>query len=205
MAWKIGSITSKLKSDSITSANSICNNANDKSDSNSDSDNKEADDIIKTKSSNLNGILNSIVNSKGYRNVNYYPYYKNKIHPNPSIINDLAYDTSSFAISEVGNTKEKFAVAKKKGKEEEKVTCCPLLPLVPKKRNHEIAIVACGCFWNPQQRIQKVKEYEFDVGLFLWPFVHCFVNCNCNGNITQYFFVVFSNFQNSSRSWAFHV
>ena len=156
MAWKIGSKTNQLKADG------------------SDSYNKEAD-IIKTKSSNLNGILNSIITSKGYyyhnssnRNVNYYSYNKNKIHPNPSIINDLAYgNTSAFGISNVYNAKDKVvAVVKKKEKlVEEKgpsgaCCCCPSIPLVAKKRNHEIAIVACGCFWNPQQRIQKVTKHE---------------------------------------------
>ena len=35
---------------------------------------------------------------------------------------------------------------------------CTLLSLKPKKRKNEIAVVACGCFWNPQARFQKVSR-----------------------------------------------
>jgi peptide-methionine (S)-S-oxide reductase len=34
---------------------------------------------------------------------------------------------------------------------------CTLLSLKPTKSKYEIAIVACGCFWNPQTRFQKMK------------------------------------------------
>ena len=33
---------------------------------------------------------------------------------------------------------------------------CPPLHLVPSKKKYEIAIVACGEFWNPQRRFQRV-------------------------------------------------
>ena len=36
---------------------------------------------------------------------------------------------------------------------------CPLLPLVPSKKNmkkYEIAVVACGSFWNPQRRFERM-------------------------------------------------
>ena len=37
---------------------------------------------------------------------------------------------------------------------------CTPLELVPKKRGNEIAIVACGNFWSPQQRMQKVCDIQ---------------------------------------------
>ena len=33
-----------------------------------------------------------------------------------------------------------------------------LLPLKPKKRGNHIAVVACGSFWNPQARFQRVRS-----------------------------------------------
>ena len=41
--------------------------------------------------------------------------------------------------------------------EQEAIPACPLLPLEPTKRRYEIAVVACGCFWSPQRRFQKMK------------------------------------------------
>jgi hypothetical protein len=34
---------------------------------------------------------------------------------------------------------------------------CPPIPLHPERRGNEIAVVACGCFWNPQQRFERVR------------------------------------------------
>ena len=34
---------------------------------------------------------------------------------------------------------------------------CPLLPLEPTKRKYEIAVVACGSFWNPQRRFERME------------------------------------------------
>lgn len=34
---------------------------------------------------------------------------------------------------------------------------CPPLPLTPSKSKYQIALVACGCFWNPQQQFQKMN------------------------------------------------
>ena len=34
---------------------------------------------------------------------------------------------------------------------------CPAIPLVPQRWGNEIAVVACGNFWNPQARIQRVS------------------------------------------------
>ena len=36
-------------------------------------------------------------------------------------------------------------------------SCCPSIPLQPSNPKNEIAIVACGCFWNPQDRFHKVR------------------------------------------------
>ena len=34
---------------------------------------------------------------------------------------------------------------------------CPIIPLEPTKSRYEIAVVACGCFWSPQRRFQKMN------------------------------------------------
>jgi peptide-methionine (S)-S-oxide reductase len=34
---------------------------------------------------------------------------------------------------------------------------CPPMALNPSKRKYEIAVVACGSFWNPQRRFQQLK------------------------------------------------
>ena len=34
---------------------------------------------------------------------------------------------------------------------------CPIIPLEPTKSRNEIAVVACGCFWSPQRRFQKMN------------------------------------------------
>jgi methionine-S-sulfoxide reductase len=34
---------------------------------------------------------------------------------------------------------------------------CPPLPLTPSRSKYQIAVVACGSFWNPQQRFQKME------------------------------------------------
>ena len=37
---------------------------------------------------------------------------------------------------------------------------CPAIPLTPQRWGNEIAVVACGNFWNPQARIQRVSFME---------------------------------------------
>ena len=35
-------------------------------------------------------------------------------------------------------------------------SCCPAIPLEPSKKKYQVAVFACGCFWNPQRRFQKM-------------------------------------------------
>ena len=44
---------------------------------------------------------------------------------------------------------------KRRGTEREDI--CPEVPIKPETEGNEIAIVACGWFWGPQPRLQKMK------------------------------------------------
>ena len=37
-------------------------------------------------------------------------------------------------------------------------TDCPQVPLKPLHKNNQLAVVACGWFWSPQRRFQKVSR-----------------------------------------------
>ena len=44
------------------------------------------------------------------------------------------------------------------------IPSCAPLSLKPSKKKYEIAIIACGCFWNPQRRISRLtKEYNYGI------------------------------------------
>jgi hypothetical protein len=51
---------------------------------------------------------------------------------------------------------------------------CPAIRMKPQNHKHEVAVVACGSFWQPQQRMQKVRalvlSYVLAGGGFVFTF-----------------------------------